>query len=148
MTDDSVVFKSFSKPRPPIKFAAGPDEEVFECYPVMPPARLQELMNLIKQVRTTDTSDDSRLESSLKMLSDFFEQVLRDEYIDKFKKKLSDRVNGIQIDEGMDIFQWLIERYGLRPSTSSASSSAGSPSGVDGNSSTDGVSPEGSDPSS
>lgn len=147
MAEDVVVFKNFSRPRPRLRFAAGPDEEEFEAYPVMPPVRLQELMGIIRAARSVDTSDESKADRAIKMFEDFFVEVLLDESIDRFRKKLSDRMKGVQLEEAYDIFQWLIERYGLRPTQSSSPSSTGSPSGDDGKSSTDGVSLEGSDPS-
>lgn len=143
-----VQFRSFSKARPKIEFAAGPDEETFEAYPVMPPTKLQEMLEVIKRVRSVGGDDSDRAARSFVMLREFFEQVLRDESYSRFVKKLEDVENGVQLEECMDIFQWLVECYGLRPTTSSPSSSAGLPSGGDGTSSTDGAQAKGSDPSS
>lgn len=145
---DEVQFKSFSKARPKIEFDAGPDEERFEAYPVMPPTMLQELLAVIRQVRTVGGVDEEKAVKTFTMLSDFFKLVLVDESYSRFQNKMSDRISGVQIDECTEIFQWLVERYGLRPSESSTSSSAGSPSGVDGTSSTAGAPLEESDPSS
>lgn len=146
---DEVQFKSFSRARPKIEFDAGPDEERFEAYPVMPPTMLQEMLTVVKRVRTVGTDkDENRVAQSFDMMRDFFELTLVDESYTRFVKKMGDKNTGVQIDECMEIFQWLVERYGLRPSASSTSSSAGSPSGVDGTSSTVGASLEESDPSS
>ncbi len=145
---DDVQFKSFARARPKIEFDCGPDAEVFEAYPVMPPTQLQEMLNIIKRVRSVGTDDTDRAAKSFQMMEDFFQLILRDESYTRFQKKLQDKENGVQIDELMEVFQWLIERYGLRPSQSPNSSSDGSPSGVGGSSSMDGASREGSDPSS
>lgn len=139
MTEPEVQFKSFSKPRPKIEFDCGPDAEVFEAYPVMPPAGLQEMISIVRQVRSISTDDAERSNRALKILDDFFELVLVDESIDRFKKKMQDKKSGVQLDDIMDIFHWLIERYGLRPTESPSPSSTGSPSGDGGTSSTGGA---------
>lgn len=139
---DEVQFKSFSRPRPKIEFGAGPDDEHFEAYPVMPPVMLQELVNIIRNVRTAgDIDNEDKMTATLGMLNEFFSLVLKDESYTRFQKKMANKESGVQIDEIMDIFNWMIEQYGLRPTSSSSSSSAGSPSGDDGNSSTDGALP-------
>lgn len=66
-----------------------------------------------------------------------FDLVLTDESAERFKARMSDKTNPVTMTQLMDILPWLMEQYGMRPTSPSSNSSDGSQSPDDGMSLTD-----------
>ena len=63
--------------------------------------------------------------------------VLRDESANRFKARMEDKDSPITMKQIMDVLPWLMEKYGLRPSEPSSTSSPGFETPDDGTNSTD-----------
>jgi len=131
VTDQNVKFKDFSKKRVPINFMV--DGETFHCMPALSVEVMQEVA--LKAGDVTNTT-------AFSSMTEFFGNVLQPESFIRLKAKMSDKVEPLELDQATDIFLWLLEVYGLRPTTSSSGSSDGSPTDGAGTTSTAGASPE------
>lgn len=129
MADTDVRFKDFTKKRPPVFFTIG--EQRFDCYQALPVETMQEITKKAEVVNTGN---------AMTALTEFFELVMQPEAVIRLKAMMSDKVDPLEMDQATDIFMWLLEVYGLRPTTSSSGSSAGLPTDGAGTPSTDGVS--------
>lgn len=119
---DSVALKDFSKKRADIEFKL--DGEIYVLYKAISIPSLQEI---------SSTAAEFKLENAVQALSTFFRLIMAPEYADKLVYKLAeDKMNPLEVDQAVDIMNWALERYGLRPTQSSSDSSNGSPTDGDG----------------
>jgi len=99
-------FKDFGSPKvegDPISFKLH--GETFHALPSIPGKFLLELVGA--------TQDGQNV--SMKMISEFFEQVLTDESFTRFDALLEDKVKVVSAETLVAIIEWLIEEYSNRP---------------------------------
>lgn len=118
---DNVVIKDFTKKRKVIQFDL--DGHRYVCYPALAIPSLQEISTL---------AADFTPATAVEQLTKFFEVILPDEDAMRLSAKLTDKNNPLELDQAADIMHWVVEAYGLRPTTSSSASSNGSPTDGDG----------------
>lgn len=119
MSSNDVRFKDFTKKRKQINFLLD-SEEPYLCYPALALPSLQEIA-LISGNMTAETATES--------FAEFFAVVLQPESAERMKAKLYDRMNPLDSEQANEIMEWLMEEYGLRPTSPSSGSSDGSPTG-------------------
>jgi hypothetical protein len=126
---EPVKFKDFTRKRTPIFFTI--EEERFDCIVGLPVETLQEVALRAGDVNNTNAYDS---------MKEFFKLVIQPESVDRLLAMMKDRDNPLEMEQATDIFMWLLEVYGLRPTTSSSGSSDGSPTDGAGTLSTVGAS--------
>jgi hypothetical protein len=127
---DHVIIKDFTIKEKRIAFRI--DDDVFEAYGVLGVPLLQELVEMSEGL--------SKMVSEKKYdgIFDIFGKILYPDSAKRFKER------GLAIgDDAIDvrrqvlpILHYLLEKYGVRPTQPSSSSSTGSPDEIDGTSST------------
>jgi hypothetical protein len=128
----SVNFKSFKKERPPVFFTLGDaPEDRYDCYPALSLPVLQEIALI---------GANFDINNAVKSFADFFGAVMPEEAARRIAHKMEfDRVDPIDKEQALEIMNWLLEVYGLRPTQPSSDTSAGSPTDGSGSDSTAGA---------
>lgn len=128
-TETATPVKDFSRKRERLVFRI--DEDIFEAATALPG-------NVLAQFATRFSNIESiPLDQQLKVFADALGLVLLPESNGRFQKRLDDLENPIELEQASDVIQWLLERYGLRPTEPSSDSSTGPQSPAPGTSSTD-----------
>ena len=131
-TEDEVA--DFSRPVRRIAFRIAPD--TFDCVVDLP------VMNLIDFAEMADKITDTPLSQELKDLFEaMFQLILTDESAQLFLARLHDKQNPIGMEPVQQLVPWVMEKYGMRPTEPSDSSSDGQPSPGPGLNSTANVAP-------
>jgi hypothetical protein len=125
---DNIRFRDFSKKRAPLFFEL--DGERFNCAPAVPVASLQEIARMSSTVTAANASD---------MLKEFFGVVMDADTKERIAVRMMDKVNPLDLDVAIDIMNWLLEEYGMRPTQPSSGTSNGSPTDGGGTDSTAGA---------
>lgn len=125
---DNIRFRDFSKKRVPLFFEL--DGERFDCSPAVPVASLQEIARMSSTVTAANSAD---------MLKEFFGVVMDTDTKARITARMSDKVNPLDLDVAIDIMNWLLEEYGMRPTQPSSDTSNGSPTDGGGTDSTAGA---------
>jgi hypothetical protein len=133
-TDDGI--KDFTTPKKNIRFKI--DDEVFRGLSDLPALTLVEFAGMAEQL------SNSSLEGQPKMLRAMFELVLDEDSGRRFVDRMSSRERPIGMEQINDIMPWIMEKYGLRPTTPSSDSLTGSEVQVGGTNSTESVQPQAS----
>lgn len=120
----------FTVERPEIKFRI--DDDVFTAYPALPAMVVLEFSTRSAAIDTEDDDDVARVEL-LKSL----ELVLTPQSYARFVERLSSYAEPIDLEQVKAILPKLMEKYGLRPTEPSSSSSPGEPNPDGGTNSTD-----------
>lgn len=107
------------------------DDDLFEAAPAIPGDMLTEFAKRYANV------GDAPLEQQLNVMKDALSLVLLPESHARFTKRLSDVENPIELEQTVEVVQWLMECYGRRPTQPSSTSASGPPSPASGTSSTD-----------
>jgi hypothetical protein len=114
--------KDFSKVRKTLQFRV--DSDVFQAVSAIP---AEVMIQFTEALTSADPSKMSPKEQ-VGVLRGVLELVLEAESLVKFKERMADVGNPIEIDQINDIVVWLFEEYGMRPTVESVSSvSGGSP---------------------
>jgi hypothetical protein len=124
--DDGI--KDFSVPRKPIKFKI--DGDLFDAYVALPALTLIRFSTLVSEV---DNDDE---ESARKQLTGALQLVLKPDAYPRFVARMENYDNPIDITQVNAVIPWLLEQYGLRPTTPSENSSDGQVNQVNGMNST------------
>lgn len=113
--------KDFSRPIEPHPFRIN--EDIFSIIPSIPLGLVSDVMSAVRNVRTDGTND---LKGQMDALEVVFKILLTDDCVDKFVARLSSKLAPIDQHQLMDIVTWALEKYGLRPTQPSETSSLGS----------------------
>ncbi len=141
---EEVYFRDFTQKRKRVYFRVEPDE--FDCVSALPPDDLQVVAGMWKSYR--GEADETSIAQTLAKLREIFEIFILPKSFEVFSRRLGDRQNPIDVQQLVEIIQWIIEVYAARPTTPSSSSPATSVNGDGGTSSTAGASLAESLPSS
>jgi hypothetical protein len=116
--------KDFSKARKVIQFRV--DDDVFQAVSAIP----AEVM--IQFTEALSSADPTRMspKEQVGILRGVLDLVLEPKSLARFKERMADVTNPIEMDQINDIVTWLFEEYGMRPTVESVSSAnGGSPPG-------------------
>jgi hypothetical protein len=109
--------KDFTVPVKPIKFRVAPD--IFEAVGAIPGGLLMEFGAAAEQL------GEVKLTEQLSLFNQMFSLVLDDDSVELFIQRMRDKKNPITLGQAMDITNWLMEKYGMRPTQPSEASSDG-----------------------
>lgn len=118
----------FSKARPPIRFRI--DDDVFAAVPALPADTALIIAGTGERIAVVKGED------RLRLFHELFELLLAPESARRFVARMSSADNPIDSDQIARIMPWLMEQFGLRPTTPSADSLGTSLNPADGTSST------------
>ena len=121
--------KDFSRKRERLNFRI--DDDIFEAATALPGRTLSRFAARFANVENTP------VDKQLDAFADALGMVLLPESNARFQKRLEDLEHPIELEQASDVIQWLLERYGLRPTEPSSPSSTGPSSPASGTSSTD-----------
>lgn len=139
--DGNPQIRDFFIDETPKQFRVHRDGEVFEAPAVLGPAQMVELVGVLKTMGSLagGATDPDSAQAALKAIGDVFTGILTADSGPKFAALLIDRTRPIDLKRQlMPILQWLLEEYGLRPTTASPASSNTSTPTDAGTNSTDG----------
>jgi hypothetical protein len=133
-TDEGV--RDFSRPKT-IKFRldhvggqlAG-QPEYFNAVPALPALHLVQFANAMEQMDEKDAGEQAHV------FKDIYELVLTEESAERFIARMSDKNDPISLPQAMEIVEWIMSEFGMRPTQPSEASSDQSASPGDGTSST------------
>jgi hypothetical protein len=124
-----AAITDFTEDRPPIQFRIGPD--VFTLVADMPVLTMIDFAEKSNKLAEDDMGPEMR-----EIFVSMFELVLTEESTERFVPRLSSRTDPIGMSIINKLIPWILEQYGLRPTTPSESSSDPSSIPADGQSST------------
>ena len=123
----SVQFKDFTKKRVEVYFtlADGPEGR-YDCVPALSLPAVQELALI---------GGNFRHDNVMASFEEFFNLVCVPESAKRLIDKMTnDKMDPIDKEQAVEIMNWLLEVYGMRPTQPSSDSSSGSP--IDGSGTT------------
>ena len=139
--DGNPQIRDFFIDETPKQFRVHRDGEVFEAPPALGPGQLVELVDVLKTMGSLagGATDPESARAAIQSIGRVFSELLDEETGPKFVALLTDRKKPVDLKRQlMPILQWLLEEYGLRPTTASPASSNTSTPTDAGTNSTDG----------
>lgn len=127
------AIRDFSAPVRDVRFNIAKGDrspDVFTGINDLPAELLIEFAAITDQLEETDIAQQPEIFRSL------FSLILVDESYERFNARMRDKTNPISITQLMEIMPWVMEQYGLRPTTPSEDSSGGLTNPVSGTNST------------
>jgi len=124
-----AAIMDFTEERPPIQFRIGAD--VFTLMSDMPVLTMIDFAEKSNKLADDDMGPEMR-----NIFVSMFELVLTEESAERFVPRLSSRIDPIGMTVVNKLVPWILEQYGLRPTTPSESFSEQSSIPADGLSST------------
>lgn len=112
------------------------DDDVFRCHPRLP---AQVLMDFA--IKSDQMGDNPTGEQGMQAMIDVLQATLMPDHYTRFRERMRDAANPIEMDQISEIVPWIMEQYGLRPTEPSNSSLDGPSSQAPGTSSTENTSP-------
>lgn len=113
--------KDFSRDRKQIQFQI--DGDVFDCRPAL---AADVLLDFTERFNALEKDSDGT--SSRSVLVDVLKEVLQPSSFERFRMRMADRDNPVDMPQTNSIIEWVFEEYGLRPTQPSPDSSTGQPS--------------------
>lgn len=109
----------FSKPRTRVAFKI--DNDVFEAPPAIP------AMVLMDYAKRFNTADAEKLdpEEQLKIMLDLLSVILKAPSYERFVERLSSKEEPIELDQVQTSIEYLMGKYGMRPTQPPSISSPG-----------------------
>lgn len=124
--------KDFTKARPDLSFnidRADGTPEKFEAVPTIPGKVMLAMGSKMSAIQENEVPDAA-------LFDDVLDTLLTDESAERFKARMADKANPIDMDQFNQVMQWVMAEHGLRPTEPASSSSATSDSPESGTSST------------
>jgi hypothetical protein len=125
--------RDFSAPRRNVSFKI--DDDTFQGVNDLPAMALIEFAGMVDQLNELEVAQQPQIFTQL------FQMVLEPTSSELFLRRMGDREKPISLGQLMEIMPWIMEQYGLRPTTPSEASSDGSEPQATGTSSTDSAQP-------
>lgn len=114
--------KDFTRKRKPIQFTI--DEDTFNAVPTIPAETMIEFAESMSSADPTKMSPGEMVGALRRVI----EMVLHPESLKRFKERMKDPQNPIDMEQLDEIVTWLFEEYGMRPTQEPSNSlSGGSP---------------------
>ena len=116
----------FSKPRTRVAFKI--DNDIFEAPPAIP------AMILMDYAKRFNTAEAEKLdpEEQLKIMMDLLSVILKPPSYERFIARLSDQDEPIELDQVQTSIEYLMGKYGMRPTQPPSTSSPGPSNQADG----------------
>lgn len=111
------------------------NEDLFHVIPQVPLGLVDDLLTAIQGARKPDGKPD------IKGMLEIYKILLTDDCVDTFMARMSSKTRPIGHEQLMNITNWALEKYGLRPSQPSEPSAPGSDGEATSSTSTDGPAP-------
>lgn len=128
------AIKDFTRKRERLVFRI--DDDTFEAATAIPGDMLTEFATRYADIGSAP------VEQQLAVMKDALSLVLLPESHAQFTKRLSDLEHPIELEQTVEVVQWLMEVYGNRPTQPSSPSASGQPSPESGTNSTDAQPPQ------
>lgn len=125
----TTPIRDFTRKRERLVFRI--DDDLFEAAPAIPGDMLTEFAKRYANI------GDAPVEQQLNVLKDALGLILLPESHARFTKRLADAENPIELEQAIEVVNWLMDTYGKRPTEPSSPSPDGLPSPESGTSSTD-----------
>lgn len=109
----------FSKPRKRVAFKI--DNDVFEAPPAIPAMILMDYAKRFNGVNTETEDPDAQM----KIMTDLLKVILRPASYERFYSRLSDPEEPIELDQIQTSIEYLMGKYGLRPTQPPSNSAPG-----------------------
>lgn len=122
--------KDFSRDRKKIQFKI--DDDVFECRPALAADVLLDFTEKFNGIKDEDDAAQSRA-----ILVDVLHEVLLPASFDRFRERMADRDNPVDMPQANEVIEWVFSEYGLRPTQPSSDSPNGQSSPASGMNSTE-----------
>lgn len=138
-----VKIADFSYSPPPVTFTMDGDR--YDCYPVITARIAQEITGLLRDglFADVDANDPDTIVRSMSNIGAVFKIVMKPASATRFIERLNSRDEPLDLThQVIPVLEWLLGRYGVRPTQPSTLSSDGSHDETGGTRSTDGASPE------
>jgi hypothetical protein len=127
--DDGI--KDFTKKRKKLRFKI--DNDIFEAAPAVP---ADTLITFSKRFAGSDP-EKMTVEQQLSLFEEMLSVTLLPESLPRFKDRMADPANPVDIDQVGEVVDWLFESYGMVPTKQPTESSDGLPSQESGTTLTD-----------
>lgn len=111
--------KNFSKTRKPVQFQI--DADVFDAVPTIPAETMIEFAESMSSADPTKMSPGEMVGALRRVI----EMVLQPESLKRFKERMKDPREPIDMEQLDEIVTWLFEEYGMRPTQEPSNSSVG-----------------------
>lgn len=121
--------KDFSRDRKKIQFKI--DGDVFDCRPAL---AADVLLDFVEQF---DGLKDDTGKESRKVLVGVLQEALQPDSFTRFRERMADRDNPVDLPQTNQIIEWVFSEYGLRPTRPSPDSPTGQPDPESGMNSTE-----------
>lgn len=118
----------FSKPRKRVAFRI--DDDVFEAPPAIPAMVLLDYAKRFNGVNTETEDPDLQMQ----IMVDLLKFILKPPSFERFVSRLSDVEEPIELDQIQTSIEYLMGKYGLRPTQPPSTSAPGSDNPADGTS--------------
>lgn len=125
--------KDFSRPLAPHPFRVNDD--IFAVIPQIPLGLVADVMKAVKGARTEDGQPD------LEGMLGIYDILLVDECVPRWRERMNSKTEPIGHEQLLEVTNWALEKYGLRPTQPSETSSTGSDVAETSTASTDGPAP-------
>lgn len=146
LDDDEVDVVDFSISRKSKVFRL--EDDVFHAYPMIPIPAMQIMMRAAREMGAAfneEAATDDAIASLTSKIGDMFNALLPAAEAKIMRDRLASSDGRVAVDlrqQVMPIINWLMGKYGLRPTEPPAESSTGLPAGGTGTGSTAGAQPE------
>jgi hypothetical protein len=111
--------KDFSRDRKQIQFKI--DDDVFHCRPALAADVLLDFTERFSAIKEDDGAE------SRAVLVSVLEEVLQPDSFARFRERMADRDNPVDMPQANAVIEWVFEEYGLRPTQPSSGSPNGQP---------------------
>lgn len=111
------------------------DDDIFRCHPRLPAKVLMDFA-----VKADAMGENPTGEQGIQAMLDVLRVTLLDDHFKIFEHRMGDPDNAIELSQISEIVPWIMEEYGLRPTTPSDDSSDGPSNQASGISSTESTS--------
>lgn len=138
MTEPTTI-RDFTEKHQPLLFRI--DDDIFEAARTLPGNVLARF-----GARFADIDEKTAPDKAMSAMTDALNLVLLPDSAALFQKRLDDLENPISLEQAGHVIEYLMERYGQRPTEPSSPSSTGPSSPASGTSSTDAAQPQASIP--
>jgi hypothetical protein len=122
MTDE---IRDFSRPRGTLKFRV--DDDVFEAPPDIAAELALQFADEAERLGVGDDGDERpSVASQVQVMHNVIKMILLPDSAERFIARLRDPAHPIGVEVFQEVTEYLLERYGLRPTESDSPSSSGS----------------------
>lgn len=117
-----VDFKDFEEREEPHYFRVGTEQ--FSAVPSLGIATMARLGKMQVQLTSLGAGQNTNVEQVIVMMITIFDELLLEDSAERFRTRLTSKDRPMSFTTVVNIINWLLECYGLRPTLPSSSSSS------------------------